>query len=92
VAELTTLGLPPTPDTPPSAVRAVPAALVSAALMGISALAYVFTILAARTLAPHAYGELAALLGVALVGAVPAIGAQTATAWRSAVTGAIPRR
>ena len=80
MAELTTLGLPPRPDTPPSAVRAVPAALVSAALMGISALAYVFTILAARTLAPHAYGELAALLGVALIGAVPAIGVQTATA------------
>jgi hypothetical protein len=68
----------PTPATP--AVRAVPAALVSAALMGTSALAYVFTVLAARTLMPHAYGELAALLGVALVGTVPATGLQTAAA------------
>jgi hypothetical protein len=48
--------------------------------MSTSALAYVFTVLAARALAPHAYGELAALLGVALVGAVPATGLQTAAA------------
>ena len=78
MAELTTLGA-PIPAAAP-AVRAVPAALVSAALMGTSALAYVFTVLAARALAPHAYGELAALLGVALVGAVPATGLQTAAA------------
>ncbi|MGZ8750188.1 MAG: polysaccharide biosynthesis protein [Pseudonocardia sp.] len=78
MAELTTLGA-PVPTAVP-AVRAVPAALVSAALMGTSALAYVFTVLAARVLVPHAYGELAALLGVALVGAVPATGLQTAAA------------
>jgi O-antigen/teichoic acid export membrane protein len=76
MAELTTL----TPPVRVPAVRAVPAALVSAALMGVSALAYVFTVLAARTLVPHAYGELAALLGVALVGIVPATGLQTAAA------------
>ena len=79
MAELTTLG-PPVAGPPVPAVRAVPAALVSAALMSTSALAYVFTVLAARALAPHAYGELAALLGVALVGAVPATGLQTAAA------------
>jgi O-antigen/teichoic acid export membrane protein len=79
VAELTTFG-PPVAGPPVPAVRAVPAALVSAALMSTSALAYVFTVLAARALAPHAYGELAALLGVALVGAVPATGLQTAAA------------
>ena len=79
MAELTTLGPPPV-EAPPAGVRAVPAALVSAALMGTSALAYAFTVLAARALAPHAYGELAALLGVALVGAVPATGLQTAAA------------
>jgi O-antigen/teichoic acid export membrane protein len=79
VAELTTLG-PPVAGPSAPVVRAVPAALVSAALMSTSALAYVFTVLAARALAPHAYGELAALLGVALVGAVPATGLQTAAA------------
>lgn len=79
MAELTTLG-PPVAGPSAPVVRAVPAALVSAALMSTSALAYVFTVLAARALAPHAYGELAALLGVALVGAVPATGLQTAAA------------
>lgn len=79
MAELTTLG-PRLPGPAAPAVRARPAALVSAALMGTSALAYVFTVLAARVLAPQAYGELAALLGVALVGAVPATGLQTAAA------------
>ena len=79
MAELTTLG-PPVPSSAAPSVRAVPAALVSAALMGVSALAYVFTVLAARALVPHAYGELAALLGVALVGIVPATGLQTAAA------------
>ena len=80
MAELTTLG-PPVPSSAAPSVRAVgPAALVSAALLGVSALAYVFTVLAARALVPHAYGELAALLGVALVGIVPATGLQTAAA------------
>ncbi|MGY2003499.1 hypothetical protein [Blastococcus sp. SYSU DS1024] len=56
------------------------AALVSAAFLGANALAYVFTVLAARLLAPAAYGELAALLGVVLVGAVPGSGVQTTAA------------
>ena len=57
-----------------------PRPLVSVAFLAANALAYVFTVLAARTLAPAAYGELAALLGVLLVGAVPATGLQTAAA------------
>jgi O-antigen/teichoic acid export membrane protein len=57
-----------------------PAALVSVAFLGANALAYVFTVLAARSLAPAAYGELAALLGLLLVGTVPATGLQTAAA------------
>ena len=57
-----------------------PAALVSVAFLGANALAYVFTVLAARLLAPAAFGELAALLGVLLVGTVPATGLQTAAA------------
>ncbi|RBY97738.1 polysaccharide biosynthesis protein [Blastococcus sp. TF02-8] len=55
-------------------------AVVSVAFLGANALAYVFTVAAARLLAPAAYGELAALLSVLLVGSVPASGAQTAAA------------
>jgi hypothetical protein len=72
----------------PSVVRAlrerpraaVPAALVSLALLGVNGLAYVFTVVAARLLAPDAYGELAALLGVMFIGVVPMTGLQTAGA------------
>jgi O-antigen/teichoic acid export membrane protein len=78
MAELIALGPPPAARTP--AVRAAPAALISLALLGTNALAYVFTVLAARALTPHLYGELAALLGLALVGAVPATGLQTTAA------------
>ena len=64
----------------PARTGAVPAALVSGALLLVSGLAYVVTVLAARVLAPQSYGELAALLGVLLVGSVPATGLQTAAA------------
>ncbi|WP_369258832.1 hypothetical protein [Geodermatophilus amargosae] len=64
------------------AARVAPAALVSGALLSVSALSYVVTVLAARVLTPASYGELAALLGVLLVGIVPATGLQTATALR----------
>ena len=60
------------------------AALVSVALLAVNGLSYVFTVLAARTLVPQAYGELAALLGVLLIGAVPGTGLQTAAALRLA--------
>ena len=74
----------------------VPAALVSMAFLATNALAYVFTVLAARLLAPAAFGELAALLGVLLVGTVPATGLQTAAALylgaeRSRSSTALPR-
>ena len=59
---------------------AVPAALVSLALLGVNGLAYVFTVVAARFLAPEAYGELAALLSVMFIGVVPMTGLQTAAA------------
>jgi O-antigen/teichoic acid export membrane protein len=66
---------------PPSRrVRAVPAAMVSIALLGTNALAYGFTLLATRLMSPAAYGELAALMGVLLVGVVPSTGLQTAAA------------
>jgi hypothetical protein len=54
--------------------------VLSLALLGTNALAYVVTVASARLLAPEAFGELAALLGVLLVGVVPAVGLQTATA------------
>jgi O-antigen/teichoic acid export membrane protein len=53
---------------------------VSIALIAANALGYAFTVFAARALAPAAYGELAALLGVLLVAVVPATGLQTAGA------------
>src|SRR4051812_41077932 len=65
---------------PPSPRLIGPAALVSVAFLGTNALAYVFTVLAARLLVPAAFGELAALLSVLLVGTVPATGLQTAAA------------
>lgn len=78
---MTALGAPPVPSVPRRRREAaVPAALVSLALLGINALAYVFTVVAARLLAPEAYGELAALLGVMFIGVVPATGLQTAAA------------
>jgi O-antigen/teichoic acid export membrane protein len=61
-------------------VRAVPAVLISMALLATNVLAYAFTVLAARVLAPAAYGELAALMGLLLVGAVPSAGLQAAVA------------
>ncbi|MGY1805365.1 hypothetical protein ACI78T_18940 [Blastococcus sp. SYSU D00922] len=67
------------PDAPPARLLG-PAALVSAAFLATNALAYVFTVLAARLLAPAAFGELAALLSVLLVATVPATGLQTAAA------------
>ncbi|SHG32698.1 lipopolysaccharide biosynthesis protein [Geodermatophilus nigrescens] len=81
----------------PAGAGAVPAALVSGSLLLVSGLAYVVTVLAARALTPQSYGELAALLGVLLVGSVPATGLQTAAALHlgrhpaSAVARAVPR-
>jgi hypothetical protein len=72
---------------PSSRQLVVPAALMSIAFLGTNALAYVFTVLAARVLAPAAFGELAALLGLLLVGTVPAAGLQTAAALRLGATG-----
>lgn len=78
---MTAVEVPPAPS--PARRRrqaAVPAALVSLALLGVNGLAYVMTVVAARLLAPEAFGELAALLGVMFIGVVPATGLQTAAA------------
>jgi O-antigen/teichoic acid export membrane protein len=65
---------------PPARLRALPAAVISAALLGVNVASYAFTALAARTLAPAAYGELAALMGILFIGVVPATAMQAAAA------------
>src|ERR1700712_4125557 len=64
----------------PARLRAAPAAVISAALLGVNVLSYAFTALAARTLVPAAYGELAALMGILFIGVVPATAMQAAAA------------
>ena len=49
-------------------------------LLGTNALAYLLTVLAARLLAPAAFGELSAALSLLLIGTVPAAALQTVTA------------
>ena len=84
----------PTPAGPdvalPAGAHGLSAAVLSGTLVAVNALAYVFTVLAARTLSPAAYGELAALLGVLLVGAVPASGLQTHAALQLGARGEDP--
>ncbi len=57
---------------------------VTAGVMVSNASGYLLTVVAARLLAPAAFGELGALLALLLVGAVPAMGLQTAVALRVA--------
>lgn len=57
---------------------------VTAGVMASNASGYLLTVIAARLLAPAAFGELSALLAVLLVGVVPAMGVQTAVALRVA--------
>jgi len=64
----------------PVRLRAVPAAVLSVALLGVNVASYAFTALAARLLAPAAYSELAALIGILFIGVVPATAMQTAAA------------
>ncbi len=58
--------------------------LITAALLGANAASYVFTIVAARLLAPSTFGELSALLALLVVGIVPAMSLQAAGALRIA--------
>lgn len=64
---------------------------VTAGVMASNASGYLLTVVAARLLAPVAFGELSALLAVLLVGAVPAMGVQTAVALRVAAHQDEPR-
>ena len=63
------------------------ALIVSAASLAGNASSYVFTIVAARALAPAAFGELSALMAVLVVGVVPAMSVQTGVALRVAAAG-----
>ncbi|GAB1511424.1 lipopolysaccharide biosynthesis protein [Actinophytocola sp. KF-1] len=64
---------------------------VTAGVMASNASGYLLTVIAARLLAPAAFGELSALLAVLLVGVVPAMGVQTAVALRVAAHPGEPR-
>ena len=60
--------------------------VVAAGMVAMNGAAYLFTVAAARLLAPQEFGEVTALLGILLVGNVAALGLQAATARRLAVT------
>lgn len=62
----------------------VAALLVSIGVAGTQAASYLLNVVAARLLAPATFGELSSLLAVLVVGAVPAMGLQTAAALRVA--------
>jgi O-antigen/teichoic acid export membrane protein len=70
----------PGTDTPDSRRARIEALAVSVALLSANALGYVFNITAARAVAPELYGALGSLMALLLVGVVPAMGLQTATA------------
>lgn len=61
--------------------------LVAAGMVVMNATAYLFTVAAARILAPQEFGAVTALLGIILVGNVAALGLQAATARRLALLG-----
>ncbi|MGH3739033.1 MAG: hypothetical protein ACRDT6_26060 [Micromonosporaceae bacterium] len=58
----------------------IEALAVSMALLFANAMGYVFNLTAARALVPEVYGALGSLMALLLVGVVPAMGLQTATA------------
>lgn len=58
----------------------IEALAVSVALLFANAMGYVFNLTAARALVPEVYGALGSLMALLLVGVVPAMGLQTATA------------
>lgn len=59
--------------------------VVAIGMVAMNAAAYLFTVAAARLLAPQEFGEVTALLGILLVGNVAALGLQATTARRLAV-------
>ncbi len=70
----------PGPVSPGGRRAQIEALAVSVALLSANALGYVFNLVAARALVPGVYGALGSLMALLLVGVVPAMGLQTATA------------
>jgi len=70
----------PAPGTPDTRRARIEALAVSVALLSANALGYVFNVTAARVVAPELYGALGSLMALLLVGVVPAMGLQIATA------------
>jgi O-antigen/teichoic acid export membrane protein len=64
----------------------VGAGYVAGAMSFMNVAAYLFTALVARRLVPGVFGEVTALMGILLVGSVAALGLQTTTARRLAVS------
>ena len=76
--------VPPAPR--PGLTRA--ALVVAPATMAANVLGYAFTVVVSRALGPDGFGALGALLGLLLIGAVPALALQAVAARRVAVGGA----
>ncbi len=70
----------------PALTRA--ALVVAPATMAANVLGYAFTVVVSRALGPDGFGALGALLGLLLIGAVPALALQAVAARRVAVGGA----
>lgn len=68
----------------PPASKSLDGLLITAALLGANVVSYVFTIVAARILTPSIFGELSALLALLVIGIVPAMSLQAASALRIA--------
>jgi O-antigen/teichoic acid export membrane protein len=81
----------PGPGTPDTRRARIEALAVSVALLSANALGYVFNVTAARAVAPELYGALGSLMALLLVGVVPAMGMQTATALHIAGLPAVDR-
>jgi O-antigen/teichoic acid export membrane protein len=64
----------------------VGAGYVAVAMSFLNVASYLFTALAARSVVPSVFGEVTALMGILLVGSVAALGLQTTTARRLAVS------
>jgi len=66
--------------------------MVAVAIMAMNVMTYGFTAAVARQVSPSEFGAVTALMGILLVGSVPALGLQAATARRLATCAAAERR
>jgi O-antigen/teichoic acid export membrane protein len=75
-----------TQAVPNARLPVVGASYVAVAMSFLNLAAYVFTAMVARRVVPGVFGEVTALMGILLVGSVAALGLQTTTARRLAVS------